>query len=140
MRIMLASFLILVNILIWSSLHDTVYRDTALEFRDYISRFESYYGKPIKTSIIFNDLSGETIGTCFYTINAIEIDTVFWNNSDDITREELILHELAHCVLHKDHNNNMLENNCPESIMHEYTYPGCYEKNKAYYIKELFDK
>jgi hypothetical protein len=60
--------------------------------------------------------------------------------ADAFGREELIFHELGHCVLFKGHNRRRLPSGMPESIMYpSIVGPRYYNrKNRAYYIWELF--
>lgn len=77
---------------------------------------------------------------------AIVIDRSFWTRlPEGDCREQLIYHELGHCVFKLDHNENWTQMNqemIPESIMFPATF-GCfyfYKKYKQYYIKELVDQ
>lgn len=57
-------------------------------------------------SVGFTDIGdGPTVGICFYGKNfrEIEIDNKEWNTSSEITREQLLFHELTHCLCGRDH-------------------------------------
>jgi len=61
------------------------------------------------------------IGTCYKgggIVPTIVIEEDYWDNSTDLIREQLLFHELGHCVLDLDHNNT-LNNGVPISLMHE---------------------
>ena len=75
----------------------------------------------------------------------IEIKKDCWNNLTNDQREVLMLHELGHAILDRDHIDSRLFNNsgaksimCSRSCRNQYTY---YEDwpLKEYYIDELFD-
>lgn len=69
---------------------------------------------------------------------SIDVDIKFWSDADDLTREALIFHELGHCLLNREHNNDTL-NGVPVSLMHHSVV-----KSKDFgvsydaYIDELF--
>jgi len=69
----------------------------------------------------------------------VEIDPVWWYEAGYADQEQLIFHELAHCVLRQDHRNFIMSDRCPGSIMDEYhIHNSCYIKHYDYYIEELF--
>src|SRR5262249_422047 len=73
-----------------------------------------------------------------------------WNNDAEL--ETLIFHELGHCVLGRGHDNELMPNHDPRSIMipdnlnlySPCAYPivGCTNNSfkRSYYIDELFDE
>lgn len=121
------------------------------EFLEYVQSFQSegaLRGKDVTAagiSIQFGDMPSEdTNGLCQMSgsSRAIYINRTFWSGAADSQREELIFHELGHCVLLRAHDTHlMLTGNgfSPESIM----YPslpswGDYEAERARYLDELF--
>ncbi len=94
----------------------------------------------------FLDLGDNSIaGQCTYNSHAPElvtIDTDFWEWSDEWDREMVIFHELGHCVLNRDHNENHINGVCT-SIMRS-GVSGCrdnYNENtRVDYLDELFKK
>jgi len=70
--------------------------------------------------------------------NRITIDTS--EGSYKIYKEHVILHELGHYFLHRDHRNDNLPNNNPTSIMNccNYTNFNYYPYKREYYLNELF--
>ena len=86
---------------------------------------------------------GTICGVCIpLTIHPrILISHKFWKNYSDPEREQLMLHEISHCVLKRKHNSKLDEYGFPVSIM----YPNMlsirlYTSNRSYYLKELFSK
>ncbi len=63
--------------------------------------------EPPKVFIYFSDLKDYNIGFChesyFGTYYRITIDRNYWTEADFQSRMNLMMHELAHCVLNKDH-------------------------------------
>ena len=67
-----------------------------------------------------------------------------WEYYNDLQREWLVLHELGHCVLNKDHNDRKLSDGCPESIMRSYLInywesQDCYQNKYEHYINEFIN-
>lgn len=120
--------------------------DTEKVFLDYVKNFEQINGK-IKTSIIFGNLESPKVGICKKWNNSsyreIQIDREYWNNTNELAREQLLMHELGHCELNLNHKDSFLDNNCPSSVMRSYTFfnselNNCFEPNFKYYLDELF--
>jgi len=118
-------------------------------------------------TIHFADLEGVTAGTCapmpFH--QKILIDRGWWLRSkSQFEREELLFHELGHCVLFRDHAKptgsdnfwgwlerlsfklgiiqeyDLLADGCPGSYMHPILVDeSCIHKHYEYYIDELFE-
>lgn len=75
----------------------------------------------------------------------IIVNQRIWNTLNDYDKQEVIFHELGHCVLRRIHQNSeMLAYNgaqtVPESVMYPYRIPGTiYRDNMAHYHGELFE-
>lgn len=118
-------------------------------FEEYTSRFEVLGGLEIgDMTIQFGSLQDKdpgTVGVCTTydddTIRDIVIDTKYWNNVTDLQREELMFHELGHCVLNREHRNDALADGCPASIMFWETVSlWCLNLHLDYYRNELFGR
>lgn len=74
----------------------------------------------------------------------IQLDPFFWNNSDDMDREQLIFHELGHCILGRGHTSQFVTLNgetIPQSIMYpDFISEDIYTEYHDYYIIELFSE
>ena len=112
---------------------------------------------------------GGIIGTCypwgpfaFITIN----EGWWYSNFNELKREQVIFHELGHCLLYKNHitptidksfsawwerlmfkmgifeeKKGWLKDFCPSSYMYPYILSKeCIEKHYDYYMDELFDR
>lgn len=84
-----------------------------------------------------------TVGWCkpFLWPQQIMLDTLYWEDATELEKEQLIFHELGHCVLGREHNDKEDENGDPISIMHPYTMDDhTYKRHREQYIKDLFTK
>ena len=113
------------------------------DFQKYVLKFEQNINIAVDLDIDYNKLAYPIIGTCYvYTdgYRNIDIDPDAWNEAEDLKKEELIFHELGHCVLNRDHDNTMLEYNgdeLPKSIMYPYVFEYEYGEYQDYYWAEL---
>lgn len=139
MKYMLATFAIILNIIMGIQVYSLFNNNIDTEFEPYVSEFEWFYGKKVKSGISFADLDDDSVGMCYYVTGNIEIDRDYWETQDEFGKEELIFHELGHCVLNKGHNEHKM-GECPASIMYPNLVPGCYKQHREYYLAELFDK
>lgn len=84
------------------------------------------------------------IGMCTKTSSevSIQISHNFWSKANYYEKEQLIFHELGHCLLNREHNNDTgyYNNNfVKKSIMSEYLLDyTLYKYYRFYYIEELF--
>lgn len=117
-------------------------------------------------TITYAEMEGSTVGLCMPRVggNEILIRKSWWErNTDQRKREELIFHELGHCLLWREHTHpnyitNLLDwienisfeigvledkgylpDGCPASYMHpRMVGDKCGKKHYDYYVKELF--
>lgn len=118
------------------------------EIKEYYDRFQEYYGiNPYYVSATFeeelvgDDGNEDVVGICKRWKSGkaeIVLERPYWNGLSDYGREELVFHELGHCVLGRGHNNENVDG-CPVSIMNEYTFgeTKCYSDNRNELIQEL---
>lgn len=115
-------------------INDTGIIDNA--FMPYVRDFEDAMGvKVMGINMRFGNTKYPTIGWCNITpgLNEIEIDSAFWMSADDKAREHLVYHELGHCILYLDHNDEKVVVNgvnIEGSIMNTYFFG-----NSSYYRK-----
>lgn len=106
----------------------------------YITEFESRNlmagGSPNPTNLqvlLVDDLANNILGTCTMGAAFVKINRSLWVQLNKAHREELIFHELGHCVLGRLHNNTM-NGTYPESLMHSYHMgPAVYLRSTAVY-------
>lgn len=131
------------------------------ELVEYVERFEMYakqfYGEewelpPMNVDIgstagvpsnIPNCKTCRSVGWCITSRNGkphrIMISKIDWLFYSDVQREQLMFHELGHCVLDRDHRDTETPYKIPLSLMNKLMIdPGTYRENRDYYIDELF--
>jgi hypothetical protein len=106
------------------------------------------------------DPTDKTVGMCHYFPYEIEIRRDFWYMISESKRYELMLHELGHCVLKREHTNlykynslidklglrkffppDKLKDGCPSSLMNSTMIDDiCTSMHYNYYIDELFGR
>lgn len=122
-------------------------------YTDRFERLAKSLGRPVDMSnvtISFSDSlgnapSGGTIlGTCMkggFGVPEIKINIEWWSTADYYGREQLVFHELGHCVLNRGHNDLPAKDqwgmNKNSSIMNSFHF-NYYKDYYADYIIELF--
>lgn len=118
------------------------------EIKSYIDAFESRNllagGNPNPTNlqvVLVSDLASNILGTCTMGAAYVKINQYLWDQLNPAHREELIFHELGHCVLGRLHN-NALNGPYPASLMNSYHMgPSIYLRTPEVYrsyMAELF--
>lgn len=113
------------------------------ELAEYAHRFEQDIGVGSGgISMAFGVLEGNTVGLCSIGPSGrkITIDSEYWSLISESQKEELMYHELGHCAMELDHDEGLLPNNCPVSIMYPYTFDYCYARYTSHYKEELRSK
>lgn len=138
MKYLLATLLVLTGCSLFHHANRSI---RPVELVPYIESFEEYSNMSITVDFYFVDLEDNYIGKCYQRefYQYILVDKSWWDSASDLSKEQLIFHELGHCVLLKKHNTNKLPDWCPESIMNPYHIGNyCYGKYRDYYLEELF--
>jgi hypothetical protein len=121
-------------------------------FKSYVTSFEqtaAQYGNPVQVTdlvIQFGQVDGVGEnggrGVCELSEGSTPVITISqaaWTSSSESEREELIFHELGHCVLHKTHVGGINSDGIPASIMNPYKIDGAiYSQYKSFYLTGLF--
>lgn len=123
------------------------------------------------TNIDRSDGGHRVVGTCFYRRKwrEVEIDLKEWNETPELTKENLLYHELVHCLCSRGHDFGDGEeyespqwdslfgflyrwpfnfkqagrypDKCPLSIMFPSVMPKkCMAKHREEYLKEMFQR
>jgi hypothetical protein len=129
----------------------TVY--IAPELLQYVELFESYYGTQVGVDVIFEHLPGTWAGVCHKreNHNTIAVDYTVYDlyKDNSYAIEEIVLHELGHCVLYRKHDDTVGEEvigdhhyTKPRSIMYSSMFGSSYMYSKyhIYYLEELFGR
>lgn len=84
---------------------------------------------------------GHIVGMCdpYIPKRTVVFDRDTWPLYSDAEKEELVFHELGHCVLDRDHDSTKV-GNLPRSIMYPYDSIPTYSIFREQYLKELFTK
>jgi hypothetical protein len=149
-------FIIAVSQLQCSTISRIKYRQFG-EFAKYVESFVTEgekRGKHIDVSnltIGFNNefMNAHIVGGCLRTRAAnggltggtIRIKADIWKEASTEHREELIYHEMGHCVLDREHNDEETFEGRPKSYMHPsllVSNNNDYESRKTEYLDELF--
>jgi hypothetical protein len=121
------------------------------ELQMYVQRFEAYsvlYGPsgPVaiyNLKVVFGAMKDEkSVGLCSLDLSGtstVSIDKTYWDKANPVQKEVLMFHELGHCVLARDHREDLGEANAPISLMfHDIRPAYYYPYQKIEYLKELF--
>ena len=72
-------------------------------------------------------------------IPKITMNRIFWNNADATTRYMVMLHEIGHGIWKRDHDDTILLDSYPKSIMISLIFnPEIFKEHRLYYLNELF--
>lgn len=93
----------------------------------------------------FGEQNPKYLGTCLYALTpTITINTLYWDSLPDYGKEELLMHELGHCVLGRvQHVDDVIlapdGNYIMASVMSTYYFSAwTYQHYRDYYMRELF--
>ncbi len=116
-------------------------------FNPFIESFNREFGVRVSVPIVFKAIESRYAGVCLKYSSGykeIQINSTHWNNYSLDQKEQLIYHELGHCVFNRGHNDRMMEanTNCPDSIMKSYMFSlneinNCYVPERNHYMEEL---
>ena len=116
-------------------------------FSQFVESFSRQIGIGVKVPVIFKKMERRYAGVCIKYSSGykeIQINPAHWENYSLEQKEQLIYHELGHCVLNRDHNNKLMDGNanCPDSIMRSYMFntneiTNCYVPEYEHYMEEL---
>lgn len=116
-------------------------------FRPYINSFTQEFDVTVRVPIVLKKLEANKAGVCFVWSDGyreIQINSLHWSNFSEEQKEQLIFHELGHCVFNLGHDDSMLEyrRDCPNSIMrsfmfNQYEINNCYVPENSHYMEDL---
>lgn len=112
-------------------------------FQEYVKSFEAAAEVTVWSDIQFSDeLTQSNAGRCNLSSKAIVINRAEWQKWPVTFREQIMFHELGHCVLGRvAHVESVKSDSNPVSIMHPSfgVIPKYWKTNRAAYLKELID-
>ena len=112
-------------------------------FLEYIEEFKKEFFSYTNVPVIFKDNTINAIAVCTKWRSGyreVSIVREYWNKLNHLQKEQLIFHELGHCVLDLDHNSSHIFLDfgyCPASIMRNWAFnkseiENCYKNNRDY--------
>ena len=112
----------------------------------YVEMFEVYSGLKVDMPVVFGQLKEPVVGICYgfrtpWIFRTVVIDRDYFMSVPNCIKKFVILHELAHCVLDKDHIRMLRIHGFyePMSVMNP-TVDWRFCDFEAYYIEKLFRK
>lgn len=102
------------------------------------------YDEPNKFEVVLGEMPDDLLGICFPNEQKalVILNEEHWNRSNDLEREELVFHELGHCLLGRPHREGDItfqSTKMPRSIMKCCDLVGKdYPEYHEYYLMELF--
>lgn len=112
------------------------------EFNSLVQKFEQEQNETVYVDITFKKIEPPAVGLCWRyeeskTGVSIEIDPDYWFSTTETKKEVLLFHELGHCILGRDHEEEKLYYTIPKSIMFPYVFETSYLLYRSYYVDEL---
>lgn len=116
------------------------------EFVPHVEKFKQIYKVDFQMLIEWATLEEKVMGVCYSWSDGhreIQIDDVKWSNLTYEGQEELIFHELGHCVFNLDHNEETMSmgdwTKIPVSIMYPYIFGDMpyYSEFSEHYYRQL---
>jgi hypothetical protein len=114
----------------------------------YVARFEqeaSLRGQALSVTdliVEFGQVQGTDRGECQLASGetpVVVLSQAAWDRSSDSEREELVFHELGHCLLGLRHEAGLTSDGIPASVMNPTEIDGAiYKQNREYYLSGLF--
>lgn len=119
------------------------------EFEPYVAAFEDLaqrhgrdihiYDLVVKFGEMHHDLERGSCEIRSSQAPTITIRKDTWESMSEEEQQELIFHELGHCVLARSHRDDVSPQGIPMSIMNSFMIPQpIYQYNQDYYLRELF--
>lgn len=121
------------------------------ELLKYVEKFEDLWGKRINFRVTFGEMLDNYAGYCqIYPLKRkiVVINKKNFKKYNEDQKEVLLFHEMGHCALYKDHNNDLIyfkkfSRKYPKSIMYDSVFNIdqilVYRVYKKYYHEELIN-
>lgn len=115
-------------------------------FKVHVNTFKFYYKTDFNILMEFKVLDGMTMATCKSWSDGyreIAVDPVKWIGLSFNGQEQLLFHELGHCIFNLDHVETKMKKgnwiNIPTSIMYPYVFGDTdyYKEFKDHYFQEM---
>jgi hypothetical protein len=116
-------------------------------FRPYIRSFVEEFNVSVRVPIVLKKLHANKAGVCLVWSDGyreIQINSTHWQFFTEEQKEQLVFHELGHCVFDLDHDDSLMPNNsnCPNSIMRSFMFSpvegaDCYVPEYQHYVEDI---
>jgi hypothetical protein len=123
---------------------------TDIRFEDQVIKFEKEFNVRVDVPIVFDKLDSGKAGVCSKWADGyreIQINPEHWSSYSDLEQEQLIFHELGHCVFDLKHDDSFMvaKPSCPNSVMRSYMFSAyetlqCYSPERSHYMEDINDK
>lgn len=111
------------------------------EFAVYIAMFDMTYkvdSRAITIEFVDALQSANQMGICWIGQGHIQISRYYWKRITNTTKNNLIFHELGHCLFNRIHLEEEFADGCPISIMSaNIVSDDCFNKHMIDMINEL---
>ena len=124
---------------------------TDASFTDQVVEFEKTFKLKVSVPIVFEKLDSNKAGACYKWSDGyreIRINPEYWDTYSVFEREQLVFHELGHCIFNLDHDDSIFtvaSIECPNSVMRSYMFSdlevqNCYVPERTHYMEDLNGK
>ncbi len=109
----------------------------------YYAEFYSIYGiNPYNISAVQRPMDNDISAMCILNTNgiySIMLNEEIWSHKSYYSQEQTIFHELGHCIFHREHISQLLNDGCPSSIMYpfDFGHSNCYSIHRTELLNEL---
>lgn len=108
-----------------------------------ISKLLKKFHIKTNTPIMFRDMKKRYVALCKRykdrRLNVIHINKKEWDKTSEAQKKLVLIHEIGHCDKNLDHNDELLPDKYPASIMHYKIFSSkCFNKYEKKYIEEVF--
>lgn len=119
------------------------------DFVKYVERFEQETGIKVQVPVFYGTIKEDFAAVCeVYSdgYKQIRVNSKYWTMLGELGKEELVYHELGHCVLNRDHTDSFTVlwpqgYSIPNSIMYPYVFGDSffYSIYREHYVQELLN-
>jgi hypothetical protein len=116
-------------------------------FATYVDSFKNEFNVRVSVPIILKEIEASKAGVCYVWSDGyreVQINSKYWYSFSEDQKEQIVFHELGHCVFNLNHDDSTLAVNeqCPNSIMRSYAFSEweinhCYVPERTHYMENL---
>lgn len=110
---------------------------------DVIKKFLIKNNIQSKSPIVIRNVHKKYIAICKQyddrILNTVHINNKYWDKLSDAQKKLTLIHEIGHCDKLLDHNDELMKDKCPASIMHHKIFSSeCFNKHEKMYRQQVF--